>query len=192
MTTTTTTTTTTTDPTTATKTPPATTRLRKALAVVPEPLRETALLRLFGLTQIPLLFLASPRVVEVGEARAEIVVPLSRLTKNHLGSMYFGVLAMGADCAGGILAMKLIEQAGGDVSLIFGEFHAKFLKRAEGDVHFVSTDGAVVRELVERAIATGERQTAPVRVTATVPDKSGDEPVAEFTLALSLKKKAKR
>jgi acyl-coenzyme A thioesterase PaaI-like protein len=168
----------------------ATTRIRNALNVVPEPLRETALLRLFGLTQIPLLFLARPRVVEVSESRAEIVIPLNRLTMNHLRSMYFGVLAMGADCAGAILAMKLIDEAGGDVSLIFGEFHAKFLKRAEGDVHFTSTDGAAVRALVEAAVATGERQTTPVRVVATVPSKTGDEPVAEFTLSLSLKKKS--
>ena len=169
-----------------------TTRLRKAMSVFPEPLRETAKLRLFGLAKIPLLFLARPRVVEVSEARAEVVIPLTKMTKNHLGSMYFGVLAMGAECAGAILAMKLIDEAGGDVSLIFGEFHAKFLKRAEGDVHFISTDGVAVRDLVERALATGERQTAPVRVVATVPDKTGDEPVAEFTLALSLKKKSGR
>jgi acyl-coenzyme A thioesterase PaaI-like protein len=169
-----------------------TTRIRRVLNVVPEPMRETALLRLFGLTQIPMLFLARPRVVEVTEARAEIVIPLSKMTMNHLRSMYFGVLAMGADCAGAVLAMKLIDEAGGDVSLIFGEFHAKFLKRAEGDVHFTSRDGATVRALVEAAVATGERQTAPVHVIATVPSKSGDEPVAEFTLSLSLKKKARR
>lgn len=165
---------------------------RKLVSVLPESVRETAILRLFGFAKIPMLFLASPRVVELTNERAEVVIPLNRMTRNHLHSMYFGVLAIGADCAGGVIAMKLIEESGEKVSLIFGEFHAKFLKRAEGDVHFVCDDGPAIRELVARAIATGERQNLPVKVVAKVPSKNGDEPVAEFTLLLSLKKRGSR
>jgi hypothetical protein len=40
-----------------------------------------------------------------------------------------------------------------------------------------------------QADASGERVTLPVAVTATVPDKYGDEPVARFTLGLSVKRK---
>ena len=165
---------------------------RRMLSMLPQNVRETAMLRAFGLAKIPMLFLASPRVVALDDERAEVVIPLNRMTRNHLRSMYFGVLAMGADCAGGILAMKRIDDLGEDVSLIFGEFHAKFLKRAEGDTPFTCADGAAVRDLVQLAVATGERQTAPVHVVATVPSKTGSEPVAEFTLALSLKKKTKK
>jgi len=165
---------------------------RKLVNVLPESMRETAILRLFGLAKIPMLYLASPRVVELTSQRAEVVIPLNRMTRNHLRSMYFGVLAIGADCAGGVIAMKLIEEAGEDVSLIFGEFNAKFLKRAEGDVHFICEDGPAVAEVVAKAIATGERESLPVRVVAKVPSKCGDEPVAEFTLLLSLKKRARK
>lgn len=165
---------------------------RKLVNVLPASMRETAILRLFGLAKIPMLYLAKPEVLELGDVRAVVKIPLNRMTRNHLRSMYFGVLAIGADCAGGILAMKRIEESGEDVSLIFGEFNAKFLKRAEGDVHFTSEDGPAVAELVKRAIETGERQSLPVRVVATVPSQSGDEPVAEFTLLLSLKKRARR
>ena len=165
---------------------------RKLVKVLPESMRETAILRLFGLAKIPMLYLARPEVLELTSERAEVKIPLNRMTRNHLRSMYFGVLAIGADCAGGIIAMKLIDDAGEDVSLIFGEFNAKFLKRAEGDVHFSCEDGKAVQDLVRRAIASGERESLPVRVVATVPSKSGDEPVAEFTLLLSLKKRARR
>jgi acyl-coenzyme A thioesterase PaaI-like protein len=177
---------------TTTSTTATTTTTPRKRGLLPDRVRETAMLRLFGLAKIPMLFFASPRVVEVTSERAEIVIPLSRMTRNHLRSMYFGVLAMGADCAGGVIAMKLIDDAHENISLIFGEFHAKFLKRAEGDVHFVCTDGPAIAALVQQAATTGERQTAPIRVVATVPSLSGDEPVAEFTLALSLKKKAKK
>jgi len=165
---------------------------RSLLKVLPEDMRETAILRLFGFAKIPMLFLASPKVVELTNARAEVVIPLNRMTQNHLRSMYFGVLAIGADCAGGVIAMKLIEESGENVSLIFGEFHAKFLKRAEGDVHFVCEDGPAIAELVKKTLATGERENLPVKVVAKVPSKNGDEPVAEFTLLLSLKKRDKK
>ena len=165
---------------------------RNLVKVLPEGMRETAILRLFGFAKIPMLFLASPQVLALTSERAEVRIPLNRMTQNHLHSMYFGVLAIGADCAGGIIAMKLIEDAGEDVSLIFGEFHAKFLKRAEGDVHFICEEGRAVEALVKKAIETGERHTLPVKVVATVPSKSESEPVAEFTLHLSLKKRAKK
>jgi hypothetical protein len=42
---------------------------------------------------------------------------------------------------------------------------------------------------VNETITTGERVNLPVKVIATVPDKFGDEPVAEFTITLSLKEK---
>ena len=104
--------------------------------------------------------------------------------------MYFGALAAGADCAGGLIAMRLIETEGrGKVSLIFKDFHADFLKRAEGDTFFTCTQGEEIQALVRKAIESGERQNLPVHLTATVPSKLGEEPVAKFTLTLSLKRK---
>ena len=103
--------------------------------------------------------------------------------------MYFGVLAAGADVAGGLIAMRLIQEEGNLVSLVFKDFQASFLKRAEGDVHFICEDGEAIRKLVQKATESGERENMPVHVVATVPSQSGPEPVAEFTLTLSLKRK---
>jgi acyl-coenzyme A thioesterase PaaI-like protein len=156
---------------------------------LPSTFRETARLRAFGFLKIPLLFFVSPSVIELSDQRCVVKVPLKRRTKNHLGSMYFGVLACGADCAGGLIAWRLIERSGKKVSLIFKDFHAEFLKRAEGDVYFTSEDGERVAALVEQALKTGERVHEAVHITATVPSKTGDEPVAKFTLTLSLKRR---
>jgi acyl-coenzyme A thioesterase PaaI-like protein len=151
--------------------------------------RETLYLRTFGLTKIPFLFLASPRIVELTDQKVTVAIPLNRRTRNHLNSLYFGTLAIGADCAGGLIAAKLIDESGERVSLIFKDFHADFLKRAEGETHFTCADGPVIADLVRQAVASGERVQAPVHVVATVPSKLGSEPVAKFTLTLSLKKK---
>ncbi len=142
----------------------------------------------FGLMRIPLIFYCRPKVVSISDTKLEVKIKLNRRTKNHLNSMYFGVLSVGADVTGGFLAMKLIRNNQSRISLIFKDFHADFLKRAEGDVHFICEDGLAIKNLVEVAEQTGERQNLPLHITATVPSIS-NESVAEFILTLSLKKK---
>lgn len=146
-------------------------------------------IRLFGLKKVPLIWYVRPSVEEISDERITIKIPFRRRNKNHLNSMYFGVLSVGADVAGGIMAMNCIDKSGQNVSLIFKDFKADFLKRAEGDTFFTSAQGKEVTELVSKAIETEERVEMPVNITATVPDKFGDEPVAKFVLTLSLKKK---
>ena len=156
-----------------------------------ERVKATALLRLFGLFKIPTILFAAPRVVEMTEQRCAIMIRLGYRTRNHLGGMYFGMLATGADCAGGLAAMDKIKASGQDVSLIFKDFHADFLKRAEGDVLFTCDDGEEIARQVAVAVAGTERVTFPVRIVATCPSIDA-EPVANFTLTLSLKKREKK
>lgn len=144
-------------------------------------------LRFFGLTKIPLLFYVRPRVIRLEPSSCEVMIPLTRRTKNHLGSMYFGALCIGADCAGGALAMLTIRKNKVPVSLSFKDFKAQFLKLAKSDVHFVCRNGDEILRQLETTLKTGERINQTVRVTATTPQISGDEPVALFDLTLSLK-----
>lgn len=159
------------------------------LNIIPQSIRDTALIRVFGFTKIPLLFFLRPSVIRLDNDVCEVKIPLNRKSKNHLNSMYFGALAVGADCAGGLAAMKMIQQSGRKVSLSFKEFKAEFYKRAEGDTYFTCTQGKKISKLVEKVIASGERENMKVTVMATCPDKM-DEPVAKFTLTLSLKDKS--
>jgi acyl-coenzyme A thioesterase PaaI-like protein len=154
-----------------------------------ETTRETFSLRWFGLTKIPLLFYVGVSVAEISPERMVVRIPLRRRTRNHLGSMYFGALCIGADCAPGAFAMYLIRQQPARISMVFKDFQAEFLKRAEGDVDFCCNQGKEIAELVAQAAASGERVERQVEVIATVPSLS-DEPVARFKLTLSLKKRA--
>ena len=157
--------------------------------LITEKTRETLSLRLFGLTRIPLLFYVGVSVAELSPERMVVRIPLRRRTKNHLGSMYFGALCIGADCAPGAFAMYLIRQQPARISMVFKDFQAEFLKRAEGDVHFVCDQGKEISELVALAAASDERVERQIDVVATVPSLS-EEPVARFKLTLSLKKRA--
>ncbi|MFA0088228.1 DUF4442 domain-containing protein [Vibrio sp. 10N.286.49.C2] len=157
------------------------------------PLRKANLyLSTFGFFKVPFIWLCRPKILQLDEHRVEIKIPLKRRTKNHLNSMYFGVLAVGADVAGGYMAMNKAQQRGQKVSLAFKEVEGKFLRRPESDVHFVCDDGLLIDEMLDETLATGERVNRPVKITAICPSLHGDEPMAEFSLVLSLKKVTKK
>jgi hypothetical protein len=141
-----------------------------------------------GLLNIPLLGSVRPSVVELDGTRCVIRVKLRRWTRNHMGSMYFGALAIGADCCGGLMAVDLIRQRKAKVSLIFKSFTAEFLRRPESDVYFICEEGALISALVDRVLADGERHAELIHVEAAVRTPEGPfEPVARFVLELSLK-----
>lgn len=162
-------------------------------AIVPMPFmdrfRATMFVRLWSLSNVWLIFLVRPSVVELSATRCVIRIPLNWLTRNHLKVMYIGALVVGADVTGGLIAMRMIQKRKARVALLFKDFRAEFFKRADGDVWFRCEDGPTIASLVERAVETGERQEGTVTVVATVPEKSGDEPVARFELTLTLKRR---
>lgn len=150
-------------------------------------IKQTAYLRLFGLAKIPLLFVVRPTVLELDESHCIVKIPLNYWTRNHLKCMYFGALAIGADLGGGLLAMDMIRKTGKKIGLIFKDFHADYLKRAEDDTHFACHDGQRIKKIIEETLRTGRRVNLPLHITATTPKLSGAEPVAKFVLTLSLK-----
>lgn len=145
-------------------------------------------LRLFGFARIPMMLYVKPSVMEISNERVVVRIPLMRRTRNHLGSMYFGALSVGADCSVGALAMHLIKRQPENISLIFRNFSAEFHKRAEGDVDFCCSQGKEISNLIAQAAALDERVEMPVNVIATVPAQ-GDDPVATFRLMLSMKRR---
>ena len=149
------------------------------------------MLRAFGLSKIPLIYFVRPSVVSLDADSIVVKIPLRRRNRNHLNSMYFGTLCIGADCTGGLLAMKFIEERSEQMSLVFKDFKADFLKRAEDDTLFICEQGREISALVDRASNSDERQEMTVNIIATVPNKCGDEPVATFAMTLSLKKQQK-
>tara|TARA_Y100001970_G_C13999324_1_gene732477 strand:- start:130 stop:606 length:477 start_codon:yes stop_codon:yes gene_type:complete len=144
-------------------------------------------LKYFSLTKIPLIWFCRPKIINISSESIEIKIDLNRRTKNHLNSMYFGTLSIGADITGGFLAMLCIQESKKKVALIFKDFNAEFLKRAEGDVHFICKQGDSISNLVNKAIQTGNRENMLLEISAFVPSISA-EIVAKFQLTLSLKK----
>ena len=103
--------------------------------------------------------------------------------------MYIGVMPVGVDLVTGLTAMLKIRESKRNVILIFKDLKANFFKRAEGNVHYICNESNKIARAVDKTLQTGKRVNIPVPVVATVPEKLGDEPVAEFSITLSLKEK---
>lgn len=147
--------------------------------------------KLVGLFQIRMIGFVGAKLVTYNENKTVVKIPLNRRTRNHLGSMYFGSLATGADVTGAWIAFDYLARTKAPVSIVFKDINAKFLKRADGDVYFTCTNGPEVVKAFEATIADNERKNIPLLVTATVPSKYQDEPVAEFNMTLSMRAKTK-
>ncbi|MBU2018867.1 MAG: DUF4442 domain-containing protein, partial [Bacteroidetes bacterium] len=119
-----------------------------------------------GQFYIPMLAFARPKIVQINEQEARIKIRLGYRTKNHLKSMYFGALAVGADTAAGILIFYFAEQRNMKFSFAFKKAEMEFLKRAESDVIFVCSEGDKIKSLVEKSQNTADRLNEIVLVTA--------------------------
>jgi acyl-coenzyme A thioesterase PaaI-like protein len=142
------------------------------------------LLFLMGLFKIPLIGYVNPKLIEINDEIVKVKIRLRRRTKNHLNSMYFGSLAVGADIAGGIHVFYYSEIMGEKISFSFKGMKAEFLKRAESDVIFESTQGNLLKEGIEESIKSGERVNKTIFVNAI---DSKNEIVATFEMIASLK-----
>lgn len=139
---------------------------------------------LLGKFKIPLIGYTGVSLTELNDTTAKVRVKLKRRTKNHLNSMYFGALAIGADVAGGIHAFYYGDKHNCKVSFAFKGMNCEFIKRAESDCIFVSNDGKKVESAILKSIKTKERynETTSVQVY-----NANNELVATFELIVSVK-----
>lgn len=142
------------------------------------------MLRLMGIFKIPMIGYVKPRLIQITEHDVLVRIKLRRRTKNHLKSMYFGALAVGADVTAGLHAFYFCDELNVRPSFAFKGMKAEFIKRAETDVEFSCAEGQIIREQVLKAIQTNERQNHWVKVTAK--DLNGDI-VALFEMEISVK-----
>ncbi|MFN3455928.1 MAG: DUF4442 domain-containing protein, partial [Pseudobdellovibrio sp.] len=142
-------------------------------------IKNNLFLSAFAWSKIPLIGFCGASVIENSDARTIIKIPLGWKTKNHLRAMYFGALSVGADLCVGLVAMRKIQQSGVRIDLLFKDFKANFLKRAEGDVHFICEETPLVAELIEQVKQSDERFNQVIKAYAIVPSISMTEKVAE-------------
>lgn len=153
---------------------------------LPELLLQNIVLRIFGIFQIPLIGYTGARLVEVSDESIKLLIPHRRRNLNHMRSIYFGALAVGADLVVGYIAFFIAFVENRPLTFVFKGMKANFLWRAEEDALFVCDEVQRVRNAAEQTLKDGERVnlTVPVRVyQRSDPNKI----YAEFEMELSLK-----
>ncbi len=141
----------------------------------------------FSHFKVALIGYLKPRLINLSEKEIVIRLPLRRRSRNHLNSMYFGALSVGADLAGGLHGFYHADQAQCKISLVFKSFQAQFLRRPESDVYFVCSEGELVKQMIEESKASGERVNKPINIKAYMNYLTQPEEVANFILELSIK-----
>ncbi|PWU14256.1 MAG: DUF4442 domain-containing protein [Bdellovibrio sp.] len=181
-------------------------------------LEYTALVNGLSLARVPLLAVCAPQVVELTDERAVVKIRLDWRTRNHVGVMYFGALAMGAELSIALKAIQRIRESRKRIEFIFQDFQAEFLRRADGHVHFICDEAQKVAALIDRAASTEERLHETFRGFAIVPRSVGgaaqagaasvggavqvgaasvggaarEEPVMRYNLTLSVKNRSRK
>jgi len=154
------------------------------------PIRKANLkFKLVGLFKIRMIGFVGAKLVEYTDEKTVIRIPLNRNTRNHLGSVYFGALATGADVAGAWIAFDQLDKLKKNVSIVFKDLNAQFLKRADGNVHLTCLDGVKVKTALLNTIEDGERKNIPLEVVATVPASGSTDHIAKFQMTLSMRYK---
>ncbi len=134
-----------------------------------------------------------PRVIELTELRSIVRVKLNYVTRNHLGSMYFGALAMGAELSIGVKVFEKIQIQKAPVNFIFKDFDCRFHRRAQTDIDFCFLNIKGVEALIAEAAQSGQRVEGRFEGFAVEKGKdpariSEEEKIMSYGLTLSVKK----
>lgn len=125
-----------------------------------------------------------PKLISLSDTTSQVKVSLRRSTKNHLGSMYFGSMMVGAELAAGVFVLSWMSLNKEKFSFVFSKADGDFILRAETDIIFHCENGLEVFELFDLSRETGERQSGKLNVYAT---NTLNEKVATFSFTLSVR-----
>ena len=116
-------------------------------------------LNMYALANLPSAWLCGVRVTSISDHSCTVSVKHKWINQNPFKSMYFAVQAMAAELSTGAMVIGHIRECGHRVSMLVANNNASFTKKATGRINFVCNDGALIKEALEKTIATGEGQT---------------------------------
>ena len=95
------------------------------MGFISQKFRANFFVKMLGFIKIPLMYFCRPKILYIDDDKVVVKISLRRRTKNHVGSMYFGALAVGADITGGYLALHHTNKINKRINLLFYDFFRK-------------------------------------------------------------------
>lgn len=109
--------------------------------------------------KLPSAFWSGVRVKSISSEKCVVTVKHRWMNQNPFKSMYFAVQAMAAELTTGALVMYHIKESGKNISMLVANNKGNFTKKATGRITFTCNDGHLIKEAIDRTIATKEGQT---------------------------------
>ncbi len=116
-------------------------------------------LNTFLFFKLPSAFICGVRVKEINQDKCVVSVKHRWMNQNPFKSMYFAVQAMAAELSTGALVMYQIKESGKNISMLVANNKGNFTKKATGRINFTCHDGHLIKEAIEKTIATKDGQT---------------------------------
>ncbi len=136
--------------------------------------------------RLPIAWIAGMRLKTLDQDRCSTTMPYRWLSQNPFQSIYFATQAMAAELSSGALGLLAIAGCKPGVALLIVGMEAVYTKKATAKVTFTCSQGSVLFEAVERALSSGEGQTATVETIGRLAD--GTE-VSRFRFTWSFKQR---
>ncbi len=142
--------------------------------------------RLFLLSRLPSAYFSGVRIKAIDERKCEVTVPYKWFSQNPFRSTYFACLSMAAEMSTGALAMAHLYKRKPAVSMLVIKTEGEYFKKATDKTTFTCEDGPLIKEMIDKAITTGEPGTVKAK---SVGKNIAGEVVAEFYITWSFKAK---
>jgi hypothetical protein len=113
----------------------------------------------FSFFKLPAAWWCGVRLRDIDQNRAIVTVTHRWINQNPFKSMFWAVQGMAAELSTGAMMIDQIEQTGKKISMLVANNNANFSKKATGKITFTCEDGNLIKEALDKTIATGEGQT---------------------------------
>ena len=113
----------------------------------------------FTFFKLPAAWWTGVRVKSLNGDICVVTVKHSWRNQNPFKSMFWAVQGMAAELSTGAMVINEIRKSGRKISMLVANNNANFSKKATGKITFTCNDGHLIKEAIDKTVATGEGQT---------------------------------
>lgn len=113
----------------------------------------------FTFLKLPSAWWCGVRVKYIDKQKTVVTVKHKWFNQNPFNSMFWAVQGMAAELSTGAMVIDQIKESGAKISMLVANNKANFSKKATGRITFSCEDGHLIKDALDKTIATGEGQT---------------------------------
>jgi len=116
-------------------------------------------INIFSFFKLPAVWWTGVRLRYIDENKAIVTVRHRWINQNPFKSLFWAVQGMAAELTTGAMVMNQIRKSGRNISMLVANNNANFSKKATGKISFTCEDGHLIKDAIDKTVATGEGQT---------------------------------